>query len=210
MAVSRTLGWVAAALVVSGCGTDNIPAIVTFGTAVLTYHDPATDFGGLPTYGIVTQMAVVTYVNGAPSYEFVRAPEIIGAVERNMAARGFQLVARIDPANPPPTPPQADLSITVLAYQGTDYVFYPCDFWPWWGYPDAGCSTGWQWVAYRTGTLVIEMGNTSVPPPPGGSIPRAWAGVGYSVLTPASALNAKIAVGAVDQAFVQSPFLVTP
>jgi hypothetical protein len=210
MAVSRAMGWVVVALAVSACGTDNVPASVTTGTAVLTYHDPATNFGQLPTYAIVSQMAVVTYVNAVPAYTFVPAPEILGAVERNMAARGFQLVARVDPSHPPPTPTQADLSIVVLGYQGTDYLYYPCDFWPWWGYPDAGCSTGWNWVAYRTGTLIMEMGNTSVPPPPGGTIPIVWAGAGYTVLTPGLATNVQNAVDAVDQAFLQSPYLKTP
>jgi hypothetical protein len=210
MAVSRAMGWVVVALAVSGCGTDTVPASVTTGTAVLTYHDPATLFGQLPTYAIVSQLAVVTYVNAVPTYTFVPAPEILGAVERNMAARGFELVARVDPSHPPPTPTQADLSIVVLGYQGTDYLYYPCDFWPWWGYPDAGCSTGWNWVAYRTGTLVMEMGNTSVPPPPGGTIPIVWAGAGYTVLTPGLATNVQNAVDAVDQAFLQSPYLKTP
>lgn len=207
MTVVRWLGVLALALAVGACGTDTVPASVSTGTAVLTYHDPATDFAQLPTYGIVTQLAVVAYVNGAPSYTFVPAPEVLAAVERNMAARGFEVVARIDPANPPVVPPAVDLAIVVLGYQGTDYLYYPCDFWPWWGYPGYGCSTYWQWIPYRTGTLVIEMGNTSVPPPDGATIPLAWAGTGFSVLTPEASANVQIAVDAIDQAFAQSPYL---
>jgi hypothetical protein len=207
MNVFRSLGVVALALAVSGCGTDTIPASVSTGTAVVTYRDATTDFALLPTYGIVTQMAVVTYVGGLRTYTFVPAPEILAAVEGNLAARGFQLLARIDPANPPPVPPAVDLSVVVLGYQGTDYIYYPCDFWPWWGYPGTGCSTYWDWIPYRTGTLVIEMGDTSVPPPDGGTIPIVWAGTGFSVLTPESLINVQIAVGAVDQAFLQSPYL---
>ncbi len=207
MAVFRSLGMVALALAVTACGTDAVPPSVTTGVAVLTYHDTATDFSTLPTYGILTKLAVVTYENNQPVYTFVSAPEVLGAIEANMADRGFQLVARIDPENPPITPTPMDLAIVALGYQGTQYTYYPCDFWPWWGYPTYGCDVGWSWIAYRTGTLVIEMANTSALPPSTGNVPLAWAGVGYTVLTPENYTNARKAVEAVNQAFAQSPYL---
>ena len=143
MAVSRTLGWVAVALVASGCGNDFVPSVVNTGTAVLTYQAPGTDFGSFSTYAIVTQMAVIDDTTGVPVYTFQPAPEIIGAVERNMNSRGFVLVARIDPENPPVVPVDADLAINVSVFTGTDYAFVPCDYWSWWGVPGyAGLALG--------------------------------------------------------------------
>jgi hypothetical protein len=209
MAVSRSLGWVALALALSACGNDFVPGVVNTGTAVLTYHAPGTDFGARSTYAIVTQLAVIDDTTGVPVYTFQPAPAIIGAIERNMNARGYVLVARIDPANPPVVPVVADLAINVGVLVGTDYAYVPCDYWSWWGVPGYGCDQPWEWVAYRVGTLLVEMGDLAHPQP-GPVIPRLWAGAGYSVLTPERATNVQIAVRAVDQAFAQSPYLVTP
>jgi hypothetical protein len=209
MAVSRAMGWVVVALAVSACGNEYVPSTVTSGTAVITYHAPGTDFGALPTYAIVNQMTVVDDTTGTPVYSFQPAPEILGAVERNMNARGYVLVARIDPPHPPLVPVEADLAINVSVFTGTDYAYVPCDYWSWWGIPGYGCDVPWEWVAYRVGTLLVEMGDLAHPQP-GPVIPRLWAGAGYSVLTPDRADNLEIAVGAVDQAFAQSPYLRTP
>jgi hypothetical protein len=206
----RTLAAAALALVLSACGDTFVPPVVATGTAVITYYVPGTDYAAFPTYAIVDKIIYVDDTTGTPVYTFQPAPEILGAVERNMAARGYRLVARVDPENPPPTPPDADLAVTVLAMTGTNYVFFPCD-WAWWGYPEYGCDRPWDWVPYRTGTLVMEIGDMAgrqPGPPP--VIPRLWAGVGYSVLTPENAANTAIAVRAVDQAFAQSPYLHTP
>ena len=137
MTVFRWMGVLALALVVSACGNDFVPSVINTGTAVLTYRAPETDFGTFSTYAIVSKMTVVDDTTGVPVYSFQPAPEILGAVERNMAARGYRLVARIDPENPPPVPPSdADLAINVSVLVGTDYAYVPCDYWAWWGVPD--------------------------------------------------------------------------
>ncbi len=214
MAVSRWARVVAIALaaLATSCGIDNIPSSVTTGTAVATYYVPGTNYGAFPTYAIVTQMVVSTDNSGQPTYTFQPAPEILAAINQNLAARGYVKVAEIDPAHPPPTPPAADLAITLFGYQGTNYVSYPCDWWNWWGYPGYGCDVGWAWIAYRTGTLVVFMSDLKDAPPPGtdAKLKHLWAGAGFSVLTPSASQNSAIAVGAVNQAFAQSPYLHTP
>jgi hypothetical protein len=119
------------------------------------------------------------------------------------------LVARIDPANPPVVPVDADLAINVVVFTGTDYAYVPCDYWGWWGIPGGECDLPWEWVPYRVGTLLIEMSDLSHSQS-GPVIPRLWAGAGYSVLTPSNAQDVQIAVKAIDQAFAQSPYLGTP
>jgi hypothetical protein len=209
MNVFRLLGVVALALAVSGCGNDYVPSVLATGTAVVTYERPGTDFGTFSTYAIVDKIAVVDDTTGTPVYSFQPNPVVLGAIERNMAARGFLLVARIDPENPPVGPIDANLAMNVSVFMGTDYAYVPCDYWGWWGIPGTGCDLPWEWVPYRVGTLLVEMGDLSHPAP-GPTIPRLWAGAGYSVLTPSNGSNHQIAVSAVDQAFAQSPNLVTP
>ena len=210
MTVSRRLGLVALALALSACGNEFVPSSVNTGIAVITYRAPGTDFGTFSTYAIVSKMTVVDDTTGVPVYSFQPAPAILGAVERNMAARGYVLVARIDPESPPLVPVNADLAINVSVLVGTDYAYVPCDYWTWWGIPGYSCDLPWEWIAYRVGTLLTEMGNLAgrqPGPPP--VVPRVWASAGYSVLTPENAQNVQIAVTSIDQAFAQSPYLVT-
>ena len=211
MNVFRSLGVVALALAASGCGNDFLPTVVNTGVAVITYNAPGTDFGSFSTYAIANKITVVDDTTGIPVYSFQPAPVILAAIERNMSERGYVLVARIDPENPPPTPVDADLAMNVSVFTGTDYAYIPCDYWGWWGYPEYSCDLPWRWVPYRVGTLLMELGDLrgrQPGPPP--IVPRVWAGAGYAVLTPENARNVDIAVGAVDQAFAQSPNLVTP
>jgi hypothetical protein len=195
-----------------GCATDTPSAAVTSGSGVVTYHDTAVNFGSFGTYAIVTQVAIVEGTRDAPVFTFEPAPEILGAVESNMAARGYVLVARIDPAHPPVVPPSADLAITVFAHRQTDFVFVTCGYWPWWGLPQSGCSQPWAWVPFTTGTLLVDMSDLRDAPNPivAGDIARVWAGVGFSVLTQSTSSNTALAVSAVNQAFAQSPYLRTP
>jgi len=205
---------VAAAAIATGCGTDVIPSQVLRGTAVVTYHAPGTDYGAYRTYALVNKLVVEQEDGGSISYDFVPAPEILGAVQANLSLRGYVKAAEIDPESPPPTPPAVDLAVVAIALQATRYTVYPCDWWDWWGYPGAGCDYPWTWVAYRTGTLAVQMFDATALPPPGAPppapVPMIWSGVGYAVLTPSASANTELAVDAVDQMFAQSPYLVTP
>jgi hypothetical protein len=207
----RRLALVGLALLASACGNDFIPPAVNSGVAVITYRAPGVDYGAFATYAIVSKITVVNDTTGVPEYSFQSSPAILGAIERNMAARGYVLVARVDPENPPLVPIDADLAMNVSVLVGTNYAYVPCDYWGWWGIPGYGCDSRWEWVPYRVGTLLMELGELGgIQPGPPPVVPRAWAGAGYSVLTPENAKNTQIAIGAVDQAFAQSPYLVTP
>ncbi len=103
-----------------------------------------------------------------------------------MAARGYVLVARIDPENPPPVPVDADLAINVSVLVGTDYAYVPCDYWAWWGIPGLRLrpvpGSGWPTGSARSCSRWANLGGRQPGPPP--VVPRVWAGAGYSVLTP--------------------------
>ncbi len=203
---------IAACLVLAGCANDTVPSVVLYGPGVLTYHAPGVDFGSYRTYAIVNQVAIFTVTDEGPVYTFEQAPEVLAAIRQNMADRGYELVAIIDPTQPPLSPPPGDLAVNVVALRGRDFTYYPCDFWPWWQLPDFGCRIDWDWFPYRSGTLLVLLGDrvNAPPPSPDATIHQIWAAAGYSVFTPGAAANVSIAVTAVNQAFAQSPYLHTP
>jgi hypothetical protein len=194
----------------AACGVDTPSSEVTLGTAVLTYHDPAANFGSYTTYAIVSQLSIYQEITGQPSVIYQPAPEILGAVEANLNARGYVKVASIDPANPTPPPAGTDLAVVVAALQGVSYIFYPCDWWPGWGYPGTGCDLPYEFIPYRTGALLIELGDLKNAAATAPNIRIPWSAVAYAVLTPEAATNTQKAVDAVNQAFEQSPYLHTP
>lgn len=196
--------------VAAGCGQDTVSPEVLTGTAVITYRDPAVDFGAYSTYAITSKLTIFEEVNGEPRYTFASAPEILAAIQVNMADRGFVLVAVVDPELPPSVPPDADLAVNPVVLRGTQFAYYPCDWWDWWGYPGYGCDLAWGWVPYRVGTLIVPLADLRNPPPEPGTWSLVWTGAGYSVLTPATEANVQIAIDAVNQAFAQSPYLKTP
>lgn len=207
----RTFLAVSAALALTACGNDFVPPAVTTGQSVVTYYEPGHDYGAYATYAIVSRVGFVDSSSGTPVYSWQEAPEVLAAVERNMGARGYVLVATVDPTNPPPAPPDADLAITVLGLVSTSYTYYPCDYWNAWGYPSYDCTHPWEWVAYQTGLLLVDMGDLrAIVPGNPPKVPSVWAAGGYSVLTAENSANTSLAVRAIDQAFAQSPYLKTP
>ena len=208
--LSRLCGLALLALTATGC-SDSVSTGTITGTAVVTYHDASVNFGTYRTYAITNKLAVYQELLGLPVYTFVPAPLLFAAIDENMAARGYVKVAVIDPQNPPPTPVVADLSINPVALQAAKLAAYPCDWWSWWSYPAYGCTASWDWVSYTVGTLFIPLADLKNPPPPGSapSFKVIWSGVAHAILDTSSSDSA-LAVKAVNQAFIQSPYLQTP
>jgi Domain of unknown function (DUF4136) len=204
----RRAGLAVLALAVAGC-VDDVSSTTITGTSVITYHDPGADFGAYRTYAITSKLAVYEEVSGLPVYTFVPAPAIFAAIEANMNARGYVKVATIDPANPPPVPPDADLALNPVVLRAERSAVYPCDWWSWWSYPGYGCNAPWTWVPYTVGTLLLPLADLRNPPPPGSeaAFDVVWSGAAYAVLPPGGSFSAQAAVDAVNQAFAQSPYL---
>jgi hypothetical protein len=201
----------ALAVLSGGCGYDILTQGATAGGAVATYHAPGVSFRSYSTFAIVDKVGLVTDSPSGPTY--LSAPGLLAQITSDLQARGFQKVADIDPANPPTTPPAADLSINVTALAATRetsafWVGYGGYWEPAaWGYPSDVWHYPWTWVplASRTGTLLVEMGdlrNAS-----NGQIDVVWAALGYAVSTDGQIYDTTLVYRAVDQAFAQSPYL---
>jgi len=194
-----------------GCGYDILTQGGTAGGAVATYNAPGVSFRSYTTFAIVDKVGLVTDSSSGPT--FVSAPGLLGHITSSLQARGFQKAADIDPTTPPATPPAADLSINVTALEATKetpayWVGYGGYWEPAaWGYPSDAWSYPWTWVplAYKAGTLLVEMGdlrNAS-----NGQIDVVWAALGYAVSADGQIYDTPLVHQAVDQAFAQSPYL---
>lgn len=184
--------------------------------AVVTYRAPDVAFGGFTTFARASQVGLVT--DGQSGKVFASAPGLLDSLDSLLAARGFVKAAEVDPANPPPSPPDVDLmvNVTALATEGAAAGYWagfagysqPGDL----GVPGYDWAYPWSWlpVTFLPGTLLVEISDlrdrTAGSP---GQIEVVWAALGYGV-APGGEWDAAPVSAALDQAFAQSAYLQTP
>ena len=189
-----------------GCYPDG-PEYVDEYDIVYTNYDDGFSFGGKKTYAMPDSVVKITgsAIEGDP-LEFVNqayANNIIGRLETNMLARGYERVEMID--NP-------DLVLFPSAMEVTNISYY-YDYWGYyygWYYPPY--YGGWYYpyyptvTTYTTGSLFITMtDNINVNPSEKHKV--VWLGIGNGLLEGTSTdFNSRISK-AIDQAFAQSPYL---
>lgn len=179
---------------------------------VYTNHDPKADFTTFATYYLPDSILVIGDKEKAEYWTDESAREILNAYAANMDSRGY---LRTDHRE------EADLGLQVSYVKST---FYFTDYgrpeW-WWNYPgywDApywGEWGGWHYpyavsYAYSTGSFLSELLNLEAPQGPTAELPVLWTGYMTGRLSNSTAVNTRLAVQAVDQAFDQSPYLTNP
>jgi hypothetical protein len=201
-------------LAVPGCLNDDAPDLTT-SSGIVTVAAPGQDFSLFKTFSVpdaITEiqtdaaLQAVYSCNSSPA-----AQQILAAVVNAMTARGYVLGPVVHCQDATPNAPDADLAvnlaITLTPFSETD--FYPCYWWSWWGFPDHGCSPGWDFSAsYSAGMLVIQFSDLRSRPPPA-SIADVWGAFGYAVLSANELTDVSTAIAAVNTAFSQSPYLRT-
>jgi len=202
----------AGALVAAGCTTD-IRGQPGVAGAVVTYRAPGVGLAGFTTFARASRVGLVT--DAETGKVFADAPDLLAALDSHLAARGFVKVAEPDPASPPPAPPDADLlvNITALATVGAragywaDFGGYsqPADL----GFPGYAWAYPWSWthVTFLPGTLLVEIADIKGGMP--GQMVVVWAALAYGV-APGGDWDGASAIAALDRAFTQSPYLLTP
>jgi len=213
-------GAASALLLSASCGYDNVSSTVVNGPATVTVVAQGATFSNYKTFSIVDAVTNVT-ASGTNPPTFTcdtsaTSQQILSAVVANMTARGFTQGPTIT-CQGTNNATGSDLAINVSAMKNMNSVYYyPCYWWGYWGYPSYGCYPpygGTAWVSsYTTGTVVTQISDLKNSPPPGpdggpGSINDLWVAAGYSVLSGNTATGA--AVASINQAFAQSPYLVT-
>ena len=176
---------------------------------VITNRDPKASFASYKTFAISDTVA---YISNTPSADsiIVGAPAaaLVNAVKTNMAARHYTLVART--ANP-----DLGIKITAIKQLNAGVVYPPGWWWGYWGYPGYcyyGCYPPyWGYpvaYAYNIGDLIVEMIDVKN----SGSnhnLTRIWIAESGGVLSSTSQTNLDLSVNAINQAFVQSPYIQT-
>ena len=173
---------------------------LSYKAIVVTNHDASADFGSYHTYYLPPFVGSIGDDPLDSILDNATAVPIMNAIEANMDARGYE--KELNPA-------LADLSITVVAIKVTNIAtMYPGY---WWGY------YGWYYpyypyypysytYTYSTGTLVVDIVDVKNVDPGNNKADVIWTNFNSGVLGVSS--TATMAVDAVNQAFIQSPYIL--
>ncbi len=178
---------------------------------VYTAYDTATDFATFDTYYLPDSILVIGNSDKTEYWKDNDALEIVATVADYLTAAGY---SRSDDKA------TSDLGMQ-LSYvkQVTYFVGSNNPYW-WWYYPYYwapgywGDWTGWHYpysvyYGYTAGSLLMEMVDLNADQQSGKKLPILWNSFIGGLLTSDEALNQERTIAAVEQAFKQSPELVT-
>jgi len=194
---------------------------------VATKFDPRIDFGSFDTFAVNPTVSVVRDVGDGGTLSPNTASGIVERITANMSARGYDLVALSER-------PSLGLQATVFLQINVTTTSFAGAWWgapgfastpAFWGFPSSfyGVPWGYSTTAFRSGTLVIECvdlrdagvvvaPDASVGPPDAeagstGQLEIVWAAYAHGVAQELLTSLEPDALFAIDQAFVQSPYL---
>ena len=177
---------------------------------VYTNYDKKADFK-VPTFYLAPQILVISDSKEPEYLEGEGAEQILAAYTDNMVARGYEAAADQE---------SADLGIQV-SYIASTYYFtsYSQPEW-WWGYPGywgpnywgGNWGGGWYYpysvvYSYNVGSMLAELVNLSAPTGQKEKLPVLWSAYMTGLLSGSNRFNTQLAITAVNQAYVQSPYL---
>lgn len=177
---------------------------------VYTDYDQKTDFSAVETYYLPDSILLIGNADKTEYWKDADALEIIGTVADWMESRNF---VRTDE--------KADAQVGLqLSYveRVTYFVGYNNPYW-WWYYPYYwapgywGDWLGWHYpyqvyYGYTAGSMLIEMVDLAADQESNRKLPVIWDSFIGGLLTSSQEVNMQRTLDAVDQAFVQSPYLV--
>ena len=175
---------------------------------VYTNYDKKADFK-VPTFYLAPQILVISDSKEPEYLEGEGAEQILAAYTDNMEARGYEAAADQE---------SADLGIQV-SYIASTYYFtsYTQPEW-WWGYPGYwgpsywGNWGGWYYpyavtYTYSTGSFITELLNLEATQGEKEKLPILWTSYMSGLLSGSTAVNTKLAIEGVNQAYTQSSYL---
>ena len=176
---------------------------------VYTAHDTGTDFSAIDTYFLPDSILLIGGSDRTEYWKDESAQEIIATV-----------AAAMDNAGDTRTYDKAAANVGIqMSYveQVTYFVGYNNPYW-WWYYPYYwtpgywGDWLGWHYpygvyYGYTAGSLLTEMLDLEADQQSGKKLPVIWDSFAGGLLTGDSSLNLQRTLDAVEQAFVQSPYL---
>ncbi len=183
---------------------------------VLTYHADGFDFGAQKTFVLPDSIVRISNSGAAISMQAGTYDKaILNRIRQNMNLRGY-----VEEMNPSTSDP--DLAILVTAVVINNYVvsnpYYYYDYWGWYGWnPSYGYGPGYGMYypspvyidSFESGSLLINMVDPDAGDPNRRLIPVQWLAAVDGILENARANNQTRIIDGVDQAFAQSPYLIS-
>lgn len=181
---------------------------------VYTDHSKDVNFGTFTTFYIPDSVMVIGNNEKPEFWNALETDEVVTTLVSGMNARGFERVADKD---------FADLGIQVSFVKSVNYFtnYNTSPYW-WWGYPGYswwydywGSSwNGWYYpypiiYSYSVGSLLVEIVDLKAASTTSSNskLPVLWTAYMTGLLYGSDQINAKLAVRAIEQAFVQSPYI---
>lgn len=176
---------------------------------VYTAHDTGTDFSAIDTYFLPDSILLIGGSDRTEYWKDESAQEIIATVAAAMDNAGYTCTYDKAAAN-------VGIQMSYVE-QVTYFVGYNNPYW-WWYYPYYwtpgywGDWLGWHYpygvyYGYTAGSLLTEMLDLEADQQSGKKLPVIWDSFAGGLLTGDSSLNLQRTLDAVEQAFVQSPYL---
>ena len=184
---------------------------------VATSHDDTVSFSSFRTYALLDSVVHIDLEDNANDSLLNRENDALILARVRAGIEGMGYVAELDPLN---NTPDVLLLVGALAVTKTAYSSY--GWWPWFGwgyspgYPCCGPGYGWGYpwapvrtVSYAVGTLLITMMDPSRPSLGFDTAPVLWvAGINGLLEGSTSSIVTRITT-TIDQAFDQSPYLIS-
>ena len=177
---------------------------------VFTNYDGKADFNRFTRYYMPDSVMVIGDTKDPASWTGSKAADILKAYEDNMQACGY---VRTDDKS------EADVGLQISYVQSVAYfVDYRNPYW-WNEYPGYWLPGYWgDWgywyypypvvYSYSVGSLLTEMVDLSTSPSADRKLTVVWNSFLSGLLSGSDAFNMELTVRAINQSFVQSPYLV--
>ena len=177
---------------------------------VFTNYDGKADFNRFPRYYMPDSVMVIGDTKDPEYWTGSKAADILKAYEDNMQACGY---VRTDDKS------EADVGLQISYVQSVAYfVDYRNPYW-WNEYPGYWLPGYWgDWgywyypypvvYSYSVGSLLTEMVDLSTSPSADRKLTVVWNSFLSGLLSGSDAFNMELTVRAINQSFVQSPYLV--
>ena len=161
---------------------------------VYTDYDQQADFSDVETFYLPDSILVIGNADKTEYWKDADAQEIIGTVADLMESRNF---VRTDDKETAQTGLQISYVERVTYFVGYDYPYW------WWYYPYQ------VYYGYTAGSMLIEMVDLTADRQSNRKLPVIWDSFIGGLLTSSHKVNMQRTLDAVNQAFMQSPYLET-
>lgn len=171
---------------------------------VYTNYDAGTDFKSINTFHVIDSILIIGNDEKASYWNNSNSQKIVNAYRSAFERAGY---------SPAIEDEEPDV-VLQLSYINTTYYFNTYGSGPWWNYyPGYWNWGGWGWYypysftySYSTGSIIGELVNTNAPTPQNDKLTVIWNSYICGLLN-GNNLSLTRTLSAIEQAFIQSPYL---